>query len=279
MFRNLWRRASLNPVAVLFAVAGALAAPSVARAQSGDLPKAEALIERYIEVTGGKAAYEKLKSRIAKGSLEMAAQGVKGTLTIYQAAPNKMYTQTEITGIGGSEEGCDGEIAWEKSTMMGPRLKTGDEKALALRGAVFNAELHWRKFYKKAETVGIEDVNGKPAYKVEMTPNEGKTEIQFYDKESGLVVKSMSVLPTQMGDIPVESYMSDYREVDGVKMSHKLTQKLAMQEVVVTMEKIEHNKDIPASRFELPPEIKALFEKSKGGDAKPAEKKEDKKTP
>ena len=49
-------------------------AASLSFAQTEALPKAETILDRYIEVTGGKAAYEKRKNEIETGSTTRATQ-------------------------------------------------------------------------------------------------------------------------------------------------------------------------------------------------------------
>ncbi len=276
----LWLAVFMCGVLAALPLVGRAAPPQTQPAS--DLPKAETILDRYVDVTGGKAAYEKCKNRVSRGTLEVPAANLKGTVTIYHAAPDKMYSVTEIPGIGPVLEGCNGEVAWEHNPMMGPRLKEGSEKATALREAVFNAELNWRKIFKKAETVALEDVNGKPAYKVELTPAEGNAEIRHYDKESGLLVKSTFALSTKMGDIPVEIVLSDYKETGGIKVPQKATQTVAGQTVVLTFESVEHNAELPADRFDLPPEVKALLDKPKAPEtqgAGPSSKEKEPKKP
>ena len=72
-------------IAAGFAIAGGIALRA-----DDTLPKAETILDRYIEVTGGKAAYEKRKTEIATGTFEMAAMGVKGTITHYAASPTRV---------------------------------------------------------------------------------------------------------------------------------------------------------------------------------------------
>lgn len=260
MFARLRRVAAhpfrLWPAAI--ALAG-LAAAERAGAQEAELPRAEVLIERHVEATGGRAAYEKLRNRVSTAELSMPAMNVKGTLKAYHAPPNRMLTVSEIPEMGPTREGCDGEVAWELSAMMGPRIKEGAERAFALREATFNAEIHWRKLYKQAETVGTEELEGRPVYKVELTPEEGKPIHHYYDKESGRLVKVAAVLPTAMGEIPFEVRLSDYRDVSGISLPHKIVQKVMMQELTVTFTKIEHNVEIPKNTFDLPEPIRELL--------------------
>src|ERR1043166_7944689 len=87
------------------------------------LPKAETILDKFIEVTGGKAAYEKRHTEVSTGSMEIVGKGIKGTLTSYRSEPDKSYTEIDIQGIGKVQEGSDGAVAWSLSAMQGPRVK------------------------------------------------------------------------------------------------------------------------------------------------------------
>jgi hypothetical protein len=225
------------------------------------LPKADVIIEKYIEVTGGKAAYGKVHNEISTGTLELVGKGIKGTLTIYRAEPDKSYTLTEIEGVGKVEEGSDGQVAWTRSAMTGPRLKEGEEKATSLRSGRFNAELHWREHFKKVETAGVEDVNGQPCYKVVMTPAEGSPVTRYYDKKSNMLVKTAMTIKIPMGEFPVESVVSDYRKEGEILMPHRLNQKMAGNEILITIEGVKYNAEIPKGTFDLPEDVKPLVNK------------------
>ena len=55
---------------------GAAMALSVTLALAADeLPKAETILDKYVEATGGKAAYQKHHSEISKGTLEAVGPG------------------------------------------------------------------------------------------------------------------------------------------------------------------------------------------------------------
>lgn len=225
----------------------------------GSLPDGEAVLAKYIEASGGKAAYEKLHNSITTGSMEVVGQGMKGKLTVYSAEPRKMYSVFEIAGAGTVEEGTDGTVAWALSAVQGARIKEGEEKALALRSANFNAHLNWKRSYSSAETAGIETVEGKPCYKVTLTPIEGKPEARYYDKESGLLVRQTGSVKTPMGELPVDAMVGDYRAESGILMPHSITQSVAGRRLSLTFASIRFNADIPKDRFELPPEIKTLL--------------------
>ena len=234
------------------------------------LPKAETVLDRWVEVTGGKAAFEKRHNEIMHGSLEFTGKGIKGTMTVYQAEPDKNLAIVEITGIGTIESGSNGDIAWENSALQGPRIKQGDEKAGSLRDGAFNAALNWRKLYTKAETTGAETVEGHESYKVVLTPKEGKPTTQFFDKKTGLLVKTTVTRNTPMGEITAEVIADDYRKEGDVVIPHKLINRTAGQEFVIQVDRVEANVDLPKDRFDLPAEIQALLKKAPEPAAKPA---------
>jgi Protein of unknown function (DUF620) len=237
------------------------ALPWLCLAADEALPKGDIVLDQFIEATGGKAAYEKIHSEVSTGSFDFTGKGIRGTATSYKAAPNKIYVAIDLAGVGKIEDGSNGEIAWNRSALQGPRIKDGDEKAAALREATFNEPLHWRKLYKRAETMGIENVDNKPCYKVILTPLEGKPETQFYDRQSHLLVKFAMTLSTPMGEIEMESRLSDYRRDGEILTPHRLEQSAMGQQFVITIDTVKWNEEIPKSRFDVPADVLALMPK------------------
>ena len=225
------------------------------------LPKGEAILDKYIEATGGRAAYEKLHSEIVDGTFEMAGKGITAKMTIYRKPPNQSLMVIDIPGIGKLQEGVSGDVVWSNSAVQGPRIKEGEERALALVGAAFNADLRWREFYKSVETMGVEDVDGQPCYKVLLTMKDGPETTRFYDKKTGLLVKASMTVKTQMGAIPTESAVSDYRSEAGLLRPRKAVTKMLGQEIVMTFDNFRANAEIDPAQFDLPAEIKALLKK------------------
>lgn len=255
--RSLERARLILPT-LLFA---GLCAASVQAQSAEKLPEAEKILDKYVEVTGGKAAYGKLKNRVSKTIFEIPAQGIKADLTVYAARPNKLYTLLESDAFGKIEKGTDGEVAWELSMMQGPQIKEGDEKVLMMREATFDGVIQWRRLYPKVECAGLETVDEQPCYKVVLTPAEGAPVTRYYGKQSGLLNKVEMSLTIPMGTIPFESYLSDYKQVDGVLLPHKVRVLVMGTERFITTQSVEHNVKLPADRFKLPEDVRALVEK------------------
>src|ERR1700742_125021 len=97
---------------LLFSFAGLVLAAVAATAAPDDLPKGESILDKYVEVTGGKAAYAKIHREISTGTMTLGAMGIKGQLTAYQAEPNKQLVEINIEGVGKIQEGTNGDVAW-----------------------------------------------------------------------------------------------------------------------------------------------------------------------
>jgi hypothetical protein len=234
------------------------------------IPKAETVLDHWVEATGGRAAWEKRHNLVQRGAIDFTGRGVKGSITIYEATPDKNLAVIELQGIGKIESGSNGDVAWENSVLQGPRIKQGIERSDALRDGTFNSSLYWQKLYAKAETTGAETVEGHECYKVVLTPKEGQPTTEFFDKKSGLLVKTTATRTTQMGDITGEILYDDYRKESDVLAPHRMINRFAQQEFQIQIQSIEANVDLPKDRFDLPPEVQALINKAAPPEPKPA---------
>jgi hypothetical protein len=232
-----------------------LISPVALAGSTVDLPTGEEVLAQYVEATGGKAAYEKLTNRVSTGTFELAAANVKGKVIQTQAAPNKMLNVTDMGATGKTSQGTDGTLAWEISTFGGDRVLDGDEKETFLTQATFNSELKRKDLYAKIECVGTEDVEGKPAYKVVLTPKAGKPLVEFYDVKSHLMTKQTATVATPMGELKIDTFPGDYKKVDGVLMPMSARQKILTQEIKITFTDIKHNVTLPKDAFNPPAAI------------------------
>jgi hypothetical protein len=226
-----------------------------------DLPKAEDLMSKYIEATGGAMAHSKIKTLISKGTMSVA--GIKGDLTTYQKSPNLMYMEIKLPGVGTVAMGYNGKVAWETNPITGAKIHSGSKLDEMIREAAMDSDTNWKNYYKSAKTVELVQVNGKPAYRVDLVSQGGVPQSRYFDKQSGLIVKMKNQLDTDMGKFDVESFISDYKKFGGVLMPTKIRQDVINQQIEMILSNVEPNAMIPDDRFNLPKEVQDLI-KQKG---------------
>jgi hypothetical protein len=236
---------------------------AVAAAQEA-LPTGAAILERYVEVTGGRAAYANRKTEVRTISMEVKGRDLRFTAVSYRARPDRMYTVTEIPGMGKVEEGVGESVAWSLSDARGAVVKQGAEREFALYGANMDAEANWKEWFPKVETAGTEEFEGRTCYKVLLTDPSGEQHSRWYDKQTGYLAKLVLQVKLQQGQFPMEMRLYDYREAGGVIQAHRVLRIMPGQEMESRVDKIEANVEIDPARFVMPDAVKALAEK-KGG--------------
>ena len=244
------KRALLASVAAFIAI---LAAGPAVRAQAPALPTIDQILDKYVTAIGGRAAIEKVTSRVSKGTVEIPDAGLSGTLSISEKAPDKSLSVFELAGMGVIRDGTDGVNSWEESQQNGGvRDKTGVELADARRSAIFNVELKMKTVYKTLVVTGRERVGSRDAYVVLATPAEGSPTRMFFDVESGLMLRQSMTRESPQGPIDVDVYLEDVRDVEGVKQPFVVRQVTQQFTVVFRLTEVKYNVPLDDAMFKRP---------------------------
>jgi hypothetical protein len=254
------RRRGLRAIVCGILLAGGVPAGVEVSAQAA-LPAGDALVDGHVKAAGGRAVFDRLSTRVMKARIEVPGANVSMTVTTWAARPNRTRTVVESDLLGRIERGFDGAVGWEVSTTGGPRVLEGTELDDAARDNVFDGLASWRDWVATAETQGPAVVDGRPAWKVVVTPKRGSAQTYYFDQATALAVKIETVVRTAAGDAPVETYAAEYRDAGGVLMPYRLRQVVAGRELVTTIDSIACNGEVPAGQFDLPGEIRALVAK------------------
>ena len=220
-------------------------------AATADLPSAESILDRFVEVTGGAAAYESRTSEVVTATLTIAGAGITGQVRI-SVKPGLVRGTIELPGVGVIDRGVKDGVAWEINPIMGPRIVEGLEGELMRSAALPGAAARWREAYTAVETTGVEEVNGKPAYRVVQTLGTDGSVTGLYGVDSGLLVK-LVIAPG------VEQLYEEYAERGGILTPGRVVTTAPGQRTVMTFTSIEANVDIPDERFTPPENVQALI--------------------
>jgi hypothetical protein len=238
----------------VLALAVAAAAGLSARAQTAN-PTIDQLIEKHIAAIGGRAAMEKITSRVATGTIELADMGLSGTIEVSEKAPDKSLVVVNLDAGGQAleiREGASSEGAWDVQPGMGVRDKTGTELAEAKRGAAFNAELKIKQLYKSLELKGREKIGAREAFVVMATPAEGAPARMYIDAETFLLLRVSSSRDTPQGAMDVDVYLEDYRATNGVKQPWLIRQVTPQGTFVIKINSLKNNVALDDAIFKRP---------------------------
>lgn len=252
------------------------------KAEAAAVPEAKEVIARYVKAIGGEAAIRSHSSRMMKGQMTFP-DGMGGEmsadLAIYSAAPNKMLFEFSMEGYGEMKQGYDGEVAWVIDPMMGTNILDGAELEQMREQADFYSELNFDKRYKSMETIDEREFDGVKCYALKMVDNSDNESTHYFETESGLLRGMSQTQEGPMGPMDMTNINKEFKEFGGVKMPVRTEIEMMGATRVLTFTTVELD-SVPAEKFELPADIKALVEKrNAGGDEKPEGEEEEKPEP
>jgi hypothetical protein len=243
-----------------------------------ELPTARAVIDRYIEVAGGKDAFLKHESILIKGKTEVGGKELGGSMTLATKKPNKMVLTVDLAGIA-IKTGFDGKIGWQVNPLTGPSLMEDGELRDVSRQSDFFSILKDDKGFKSMENLGKTEFEGEECYKIKLVYADGGDIIEYYSVKTGLQKGFVGSQESQLGTITATSVNEEHKKFGALTLPSRVTQKMAGAGLTQTMvvQSVEFD-NVPDSMFEPPAEIKALLnapkDEEKKDDAKDEEKKE-----
>jgi hypothetical protein len=241
--------------------------------EKADTPKisVEEVMSKAIDALGGEANWRKITSREIKVDVDLEHQGVKGTSTSYQKAPNIFATETTFTALGkpiaSAFEYFDGTSGGDVTTFSPADTLTGQRlEDVKIENDLYGI-LNWKNALKSAEVSRIDKVGGEEAYVVVIRPEKANEYTYFISTKTFLPLKKSSVIvsSTSSTKLPTSQTFSDYRAVDGVMIPYKIVSNSpSMGDIVAYVKEVKHNVTIDDAKFKP----RNLFEGAKSKTVK-----------
>jgi hypothetical protein len=192
-----------------------IACTALTAASPGKLPTAGQVIDRYVSVTGGGAAWHAKHTEsddIEGRTLDGERVVLRATVTVTRSG----NSLSEIHVPQNASEGIYKGVAWASSHFSCVRIKRGMERDEAVRDSRMLEEADWRELYPKSRVAGVETIGRERCYKVLFLPSPiQKTE--WFSMASGLLVKRSSYELSPSGDTPVGYTVEEWAERGGIK--------------------------------------------------------------
>lgn len=216
---------------------------------------AMALLGETLEALGGEAFLQQ-RSQIDRGSGTLTPPTMPqplpiSSLTIYQlrhdpASPTKYRAETTLP-METMIQAFDGDVGWVN--MAGQLV---DQTATMKESQHYGINLLRRLGQAGLTARALEDesVNERPCKVVELTDAAGHATRFYLDAETRLVFK---VAFSSAGQ-ETERYYSDYREIEGIRVPHRIITLLDQEQVSeIELSEVEINPQIDDAIFRRPP--------------------------
>ncbi len=222
-------------------------------ASQGFGQKATDVLEKFIEASGGRKLLSSVKDTTMIGTLNIVMAGMSGSLTMYQKEPNMMRMDVEIQGMV-ITTAYDGETAWMTNPQTGATEELPADQADDLMRQAYgndillNPEKHGVTYTLKES----ENIEGKDYFVLVQAFPDGFTQTLYIDSETYLPYKSVAAV-TQMGiEAEAETFLSDWRKIDGMMVSFSARILYDGQEAMsMTFSEVKYNTGLEDSLFKM----------------------------
>ncbi|MGB1449072.1 MAG: M16 family metallopeptidase [Flavobacteriaceae bacterium] len=202
---------------------------------------AASVISAYLEAIGGKdkAAAVQSKKEIATASM----QGMTLEIESKKTNAQQSFLAVKMMGNVMQKQVINKNEGYNEA--QGRRMPMdADALAKALPDTAVFAELALDP--AKVNLAGVVDVNGTKAYELKLSDSKS----YFYSVESGLKIKVSETQEMQGNTITQETFIGDYKAVDGLLFPHTVSQSFGPQKIDFVTSSIELNVSFSDNDFQ-----------------------------
>lgn len=231
-------------------------------ARAAPAQTADEIVERSITAMGGRAAHAKIKSRRSAGSitLETPAGNIAGTIEVLNAAPNKMRTllRADLSALGAGQlvvdQRFDGHTGYALDSIQGNREITGGQLESLKNNSFPHIFLNYKEVGISVSLQGREKLGDREVFVLVFDPSTGPEVRQYIDAETYLPARAVSKVDVpQLGTtIEQTNDVSDYRDVDGLKLPFRIRSSSSVQSFTIIVKTVEHNVSVDEALFVKP---------------------------
>ena len=218
---------------------------------------AEEILQRSIEVTGSPAAHAKIKTMVQKGTFALNGSTRKGSILAQFKNPSKARITQLLPNGHVVTQLFDGKHLWDKTGKL-PAKRASKRVAQQFQmHSLLDSPLHEKEFYVHINIGGKETVLRHTTYVIRMTTKEGDTVLRYIDAKTFLPLRIDYIAHTPFGDIPTQTYLSNYKNIGGIQVPFKTQTLLSQGSVVTVLKEVKVNVPLSDSLFSpvAPPKI------------------------
>ena len=233
----------------------------IAWGQLASAQTADDIVEKHLAAIGGRPALEKVTSRSTTGTINVTtpAGNLPGTIEVWNQRPNRSRTvmKLDLTSIGAGpmtrDQRFDGSAGYVIDSLQGNTEISGGQLE-SMRNTFFPTPLlNYKDRGVVVELGGKEKVDGHDALVLVLKLKNGPMVRQYLDADSYLTLRIVTKIDApQVGEVEQTSDLSDYREVDGIKIPFSIKVSTPVQSFAIAVTKVEHNVKFDDAMFSRP---------------------------
>jgi hypothetical protein len=223
----------------------ATASPTAVPPPPEGLPAVGDVIARMVAAHGGEESLRRHRSMEVHAQKSYANQGAEAELLVLAEAPDRR-TEEETWTAAGTPIGrvrvfFDGTRGGQETTFGQDETYGDEDNDRAGREATLHPVLDVAKTYTDVRMRGPGRIDAEDTYVLELKPFRGGPVTWHVSRGTGRLLQTE-------GDGKITTF-TDYRAVDGELVAYRTTTQEPLGEVVVDVEQVRFNVDLPAGAF------------------------------
>jgi hypothetical protein len=211
------------------------------------------ILDRYEQAVGGKEAIERITSYKMKGTFALSNLREPGTLEAWGKNSEKSLIILEFPRLGTLKKGFDGETRWVQTPAGTVTDSSPQEIAEMDRDSAVYSAGNIKGQFESLKLDSKARLSGRDMNVLEGKPAKGPAEKLFFDVENGLLARwDMARQQPKRGTVFVKVHLTDYRDVDGVKVPFNVRFSFESFSFTVKVDELQHNIPIDDSVFKKP---------------------------
>jgi outer membrane lipoprotein-sorting protein len=213
------------------------------------------IVAKNIEAHGGLKNLQAIKTMKSTGKLVQGG-AMEFPFTNYVKRPGSMRIESLIQGQT-FVMAYDGTTGWTINPFQGspdPQKLPQDQVNELVDQADIDGQLvDYKKKGSTLEYIGKDEIEGSPVYKLKLTQKDGDIKYLYLDQETGIELKETSIVKQGDKEMEIDTYYSDYKEVNGVMIAHSMESRVGDQVgSQIVIEKVEVNVPVDDAMFAMP---------------------------
>src|SRR3984893_13634943 len=217
---------------------------------------ATGIVAKVLNARGGLDKIRAIKAQRVSGTITFGAD-TSGPFVVELERPLKMHMQLAVQNLT-MVRVYDGKTGWANNPFAGkmnPDLMNDLDLRNISEESDFDGPLvDYKRKGNQIALVGKDKVGDKDAWRLKLTTKNADVRYYLFDSNSFLLLKGEGQRHYEGQELPVESYFSDYRDVDGLKFAFEIDSGSSASDISqkIKIDKIELNPQIDDAEFTKP---------------------------
>lgn len=212
----------------------------------GHAQTVDEIIQKYTKAVGGLDKFKAIKTATQQGKIVQVGMNMPFSSSIIQGSAIKLAIQAnDKKVISCYKDGKGWTINPFTGSSAATDMQAGELAEMKKSTFLYDELMNYKNNGSKAVLEGEEDVEGAKTYKIKLTGADKNITYYFIMKEDFMLLKTSVTQKVGTEEKTMDTFYSDYKEINGMKFAHRTQQMMSGAEIMATIiDKFELDKPV-----------------------------------